>query len=214
MFFSHFRRVAHAIDRAGGNVNEPFDACFFARLYHRLEAFVIDRSAERGVKIETRVVRNTRHVDDIVATFHYGAIFCRVTNISGDNLQIRVAWEAHGPEEHQIIDHDGVPRLEEFGDQDATLVARATGNENSFHKRGNESPSLFLSSHFLKGMKLGPIPAFQNPLMKILYRASKIPIEYSRLLVSVYLCSKEKSRSATQSAVGSRLFEKTCNCTF
>ena len=38
-------------------------------------------------------------------------------------------------EQHQVIDHDGMARIQKFGDQDATLVASAAGDEDSFHKR-------------------------------------------------------------------------------
>ena len=141
VLLGHLRRVAHAIDRAAGDVDEALHAGRFAREHHRLEALVIDRAAERGVEVEARIVRDARHVDDGVAALDRVSVPARVANVARDNFQIRMRRQSGRSEEHQVIDHDRVTGLEQFRNEDAAFVAGATGDQDSFHRGGNESPS-------------------------------------------------------------------------
>ena len=139
--------VAYAVHRAAGDIDEAFHAGRFAREHQRLETLVVDRPAERRVEVEARIVRDARHVDDMVAASDRVRVFGRVADISGNNFQVRMRRQPSGAEEHEVVNDDSVSGCEKFWDENTSFVAGAPGNQNFLHGTRNKSCVRDMASH-------------------------------------------------------------------
>ena len=128
MFFGHVRRVADAIDRTAGHVNEPLDPGIAAGLHHRLETLVINRAAQRRIEVEAGIVGNASHVDHLVHSLQAAREPFRVPDIAGDELQVGMGSQSFRAEEHQVIHHHPVARLEQLGHQHTPFVSRSASD--------------------------------------------------------------------------------------
>ena len=126
--FGHVRRVADAINRAAGDVDEALHARQFAGLHQRLETFVIDGTAQRRIEIEAGIIGNAGHVNDIRHPVEAPGIQFGVANVAADNLQIRMARQRLRAEQHQIVNHNLATRFEQLRHQHATFVSRTASD--------------------------------------------------------------------------------------
>jgi hypothetical protein len=131
MILGHLRLVGHAVDRAGGRVDEALHPCGLGGDHHGLETVEIDRFGQARIEDEARVVRDARKVDHRVAALHRLCESRRIAQIALDGRDLGMVGHALVTEELDIEDHDLIARLQQNGGQNRTDITGAAGHQNA-----------------------------------------------------------------------------------